>query len=220
MQDGGDSSLTLEQREQREAGEAAALLVAPGMRVGLGTGRTVAWFLEALARRRLSGLRCVATSPGTEVRAIELGLPVEPFGELDLLDIAVDGADQVADDGWLVKGGGGAHLRERIVAAASERFVVIVSSGKLVERIRPPVPLELMPFGLAATLRQLGDATLRSGAPPSPDGGIIADLNADFDDPATLASALDAVPGVMGHGLFAPSLVAEVIVGGERGAPA
>lgn len=219
MQDRGDSNLTLEQREQREAGEAAALLVQPRMRVGLGTGRTAGWFLEALARRQLAGLRCVATSPRTEARALELGLPVEPFDELDLLDIAVDGADQVAEDGWLVKGGGGAHLRERVVAAAAERFVVIVSTNKLVERIGPPVPLELLPFGLAATLRELGDVTIRDGAPPTPDGGILADLGADVGDPAALASALDVVPGVMAHGLFPPSLVAELIVAGERRIP-
>jgi ribose 5-phosphate isomerase A len=204
-------------RERREAGEAAAQLVEPGMRVGLGTGATVAWFLSALAQRRLDGLRCVATSPETEESARRLGIPVEPFGELDRLDIAVDGADQVARDGWLVKGGHGAQLREKIVAAAAERFVVIVSSEKLVDRVGPPVPLELLSFGLAATMREIGAARLREGAPLTADGGVLADLHGEIEDPAFVAAQLDANPGVIGHGLFAPVLVHRVIVGGEAG---
>ena len=120
--------------EKRLAAEAAAELVEDGMLVGLGTGSTVAHFLPALARRGLR-LRCVATSLQTESAARELGLAVEPFDELDRLDLAVDGADQVAPDRWLVKGGGAAHTREKIVAAAAERFVVIASSDKLVEAL-------------------------------------------------------------------------------------
>lgn len=197
----------------REAGQEAALLVEPGMRVGLGTGRTVAWFLKALADRRVADLRCVTTSPETERVAGELGIPVEPFNRLDQLDIAVDGADQVAPDHWAIKGGHGAHLREKIVAAAAERFVVIVSSEKLVEALHPPVPLELRAFGLPATLRSLAQAALRPGAPPSPDGGVLADYEGEIGDPAAVAAWLDATPGVAGHGLFSPGLVADVIVG-------
>jgi ribose 5-phosphate isomerase A len=201
------------QREWRAAGEAAAELVQPGMCVGLGTGRTVAHFLAALARRRLDGLRCVATSPETEAKARELGIPVETFGTLHRLDLAVDGADQVAPDNWLVKGGHGAHVREKIVAAAAERFVVIVGPEKLVDRVGPPVPLELLEFGLSATLGELADARVREGAPRTADGGIVADFLASFDDPAALATRLDEVPGVVGHGLFGPTLVNRVIVG-------
>jgi ribose 5-phosphate isomerase A len=197
----------------REAAEAAARLVEPGMRVGLGTGRTVAWLLRALADRRLVGLRCVATSPDTERAAKLLGLAVESFDTLDRLDIAIDGADQVTNERWAVKGGHGAHLREKIVAAAADRFVVIVSADKTVEALRPPVPLELRAFGLRATLRAVGDATLRAGAPLSPDGGVLADYRGEIADPAALASRLDQHPGVSGHGLFPPTLVAEVIVG-------
>ena len=112
--------------EKRVAAEAAAQLVEEGMIVGLGTGTTVAWFLTALARRNLR-IRCVATSPQTEERARELELPLERVAELERLNLAVDGADQVDPEGWLVKGGGGAHTREKIAAAAAERFVVIVS---------------------------------------------------------------------------------------------
>ena len=197
--------------EKAAAARAAALLVEDGMRVGLGTGSTVAPMLPALAERGLT-LRCVATSVATELIARELGLAVEPFEALDALDIAIDGADQITPDGWLVKGGGGAHTREKVVAAAAARFVVIASSDKAVDALRPPVPLELLPFGLPATLRALGDARLRPGAPPSPDGGVIADLFAPFDDPRALAARLDAVPGVVGHGLFAPELVSDVLV--------
>ena len=197
--------------EKRVAAEAAAELVEDGMRVGLGTGSTVAFLLPALARRGLD-LRCVATSPATERAATELGLRVEPFDSLDRLDLAIDGADQIAPDGWLVKGGGAAHTREKVVAAAAERFVVIASAEKVVDRIGPPVPLELLRFGLAATLRALGPVELRD-VPSSPDGGVIADWRGAVDDPQELAARLAAVPGVVEHGLFPSQLVATILVG-------
>jgi len=199
--------------EKRLAAEAAAELVEDGMTVGLGTGSTVALVLPALAARRLT-LRCVATSNATEEQARALGLAVEPFtgaGSLGRLDIAVDGADQVAPDGWLVKGGGGAHTREKIVAAAADRFVVVVSSDKLADALHSPVPLELHAYGLATTLRRLDLVSLRD-APPSPDGGVIADYHGDIGDPAALAAALAGSPGVVDHGLFPPSLVSEILV--------
>jgi ribose 5-phosphate isomerase A len=198
--------------EKKLAAEAAAELVAEGMRVGLGTGSTVAHLLPALAARRLE-IRCVATSPRTERAARELGLSVEPFADLDRLEIAIDGADQVAPDGWLVKGGGGAHTREKIVAAAAERFVVIGDSTKPVERIVPPVPLELHRFGLRATLRELGAAELREGAEPTPDDGVLADYTGEVNEPGRLAVWLGAIPGVVEHGLFSPALVSEVLIG-------
>jgi len=199
------------EREKRAAAEAASGLVEDGMMVGLGTGSTVAFLLPALAARNLS-IRCVATSPATESAASQLGLEVQPFDGFDRLDIAIDGADQVAPDGWLVKGGGGAHVREKIVAAAAERFVVIVDSGKPVEVLTPPVPLELSGFGLRATLRALNNAELRD-APPSPDGGVLADYAAPFADPGELAAWLAAMPGVVDHGLFPPEMVSDVLVG-------
>jgi ribose 5-phosphate isomerase A len=199
------------EREKRVAAEAAAALVEDGMTVGLGTGSTVAFLLPSLAARKLS-IRCVATSPASELKARELGLHVESFDRLERLDVAIDGADQVAPDGWLIKGGGGAHLREKIVAAAANRFIVIVDSAKPVDALSPPVPLELSTFGLRATLRALGDAELRN-APASPDGGLIADYLGPVGDPVTLAAELAATPGVLGHGLFAPELVSDVLVG-------
>jgi ribose 5-phosphate isomerase A len=200
-------------QQMREAAEAAAALVEPGMRLGLGTGRTVAWLLRALGDRPVARLRCVATSPETEEKARSLGIPVEAFDDLDRLDLAIDGADQVTDDRWAVKGGHGAHLREKIVAAAADRFVVIASQDKLVQALHPPVPLELDRFGLASTLRAAGPASLRPDTPPSPDGGVIADYQGEIGDPAALASRFEEIPGIAGHGLFGPALIHDVIVG-------
>ena len=199
--------------EKRLAAEAAAELVEDGMTVGLGTGSTVAHLLPALAARGVSGIRCVATSVATEEQARELGIPVEEFSQLQRLDIAIDGTDQVTPDGWLIKGGGGAHLREKIVAAAAERFVVIGDSSKPVESLRGPVPLELFGFGAASTLARLGDDVELRDAPPSPDGGLIADYRGPgLDDTAALAARLEADPGVAAHGLFPPDMVSEVLV--------
>ncbi len=198
--------------EKRVAAEAAALVVEDGMAVGLGTGSTVAFLLPALAARGLS-LRCVATSPATAEAASALGLAVEPFDGIDRLDVAIDGADQVTPDGWLVKGGGAAHTREKVVAAAAERFVVVADSSKTVDAIRAPVPVELLRYGLAATLRELVNAEIRADTPASPDGNVIADYTGEVGDPDALAARLAAAPGVIEHGLFPPAMVSEVIVG-------
>lgn len=210
MPDGGRP-----EREKQAAAEQAAELAEDGMTVGLGTGTTVAYLLPALAARNLA-LRCVATSAATESAARRLGLDVEPFAGIDRLDLAIDGADQVSPDRWLIKGGGGAHTREKVVAVAADRFVVIVSSDKLVPRLTAPVPVELLAFGLDATVSALekdGRVEVRGGASPSPDGGVIADWFGEVDDPAALSARLDGVPGLVGHGLFPPELVSDVIVG-------
>ena len=202
--------------EKKLAAEAAAELITHGMRVGLGTGSTVARLLPAIAARQLADLRCVATSVATEEQARELGIPVEPFEELDALDIAIDGADQVAPDRWLVKGGGGAHTREKIVAASAERFVVIADSSKSVDRISEPIPLELSRFGLSSTLEriaaELGAATVRPDTPPSPDGGVIADYRGKVHEPGELAARLSVMPGVVDHGLFPSGMVSSVLI--------
>jgi ribose 5-phosphate isomerase A len=200
--------------EKRRAAEAAAGRVNDGELVGLGTGSTVAYLLPALAARRLR-IRCVATSPATERAARALGLEVEPFEAQSHLDVAIDGADQITVDGWLIKGGGGAHTREKIVAAAAARFIVIGSSNKLVEALAPPVPLELLQFGLDATLAALAPTQLRD-VPLSPDGGRIADYLGAICDPAALTARLSATPGVIGHGLFEPSLTSEIIVARDK----
>jgi ribose 5-phosphate isomerase A len=199
--------------EKRLAAEAAAELVEDGMTVGLGTGSTVAHLLPAIAARGLTGIRCVATSVATEEQARSLGIAVEEFDRLERLDIAIDGTDQVTPDGWLIKGGGAAHLREKIVAAAAERFVVIADSSKPVEALSAPVPLELFAFGLASTLERLGPDVALRDVPRSPDGGAIADYRGDIGDPATLAARLEADPGLAAHGLFGPDMVSAVLVG-------
>lgn len=186
------------------------------MRVGLGTGSTVAYLLPAIAARGLQGLRCVATSPATEKAARALGLSIETLDELGELDIAIDGADQVDPEGWLVKGGGGAQTREKIVAAAARRFVAIVSAEKAVARLEPPVPVEVLRFGAQSTLNALGEARLR-GIAESPDGGLIADYLGPIGDPAELSARLSATPGLVEHGLFAPELVSEILIAREDG---
>jgi ribose 5-phosphate isomerase A len=201
--------------EKRLAAEAAAELVEDGMTVGLGTGSTVAHLLPAIGRRGLRDIRCVATSIATEEQARELAIPVEEFSELERLDIAIDGTDQVTPDGWLIKGGGGAHLREKIVAAAADRFVVIADSSKPVDQLSAPVPLELFAFGLASTLVRLGDKVELREAPRSPDDGVIADYRGAIGNPGALAARLEADPGVAAHGLFAPDMVSAVLVGAK-----
>jgi ribose 5-phosphate isomerase A len=203
--------------EKKAAAEGAAELVSDGMRVGLGTGSTVAHLLPAIAARGVSDLRCVATSVATEEQARKLGIPVEPFEQLERLDIAIDGADQIAADRWLVKGGGGAHTREKIVAASAERFVVIADSSKTVERISSPIPLELARFGLASTVSrissELGEVALRPDTPPSPDDGVIADYRGPVHEPGEIAARLAVMPGVVDHGLFPAGMVSVVLIG-------
>jgi ribose 5-phosphate isomerase A len=200
--------------QKRAAARAAAELIEDGMRVGLGTGSTVAYLLPAIAERECKGLRCVATSPQTELAARALGLTVQALDDVGELDIAIDGADQIDARGWLVKGGGGAHTREKIVAVSARRFVVIASAEKAVAALTPPVPLELVPFGVQRTLLDLDHARLR-GNERSPDGGVIADYLGPIGDPRELAARLSATPGVVEHGLFAPELVSLILIAGE-----
>jgi ribose 5-phosphate isomerase A len=199
------------EREKQAAAEAGAALVGEGMRVGLGTGSTVERLLPVLAGRALKDVVYVPTSPQTARAARELGLDVRPFTRFDRLDLAIDGADQIAPTGWLVKGGGGAHTREKVVAAAAECFVVIASSNKLVAALAPPIPLELLPFGLESTLRLLEPTALRPAA-PTPDGGLLADYLGPVEDLDQLAARLSQTPGVIEHGLFPPRLTSEILV--------
>ena len=209
--------ITIE-RHKDAAARAAAELVQDGMSVGLGTGSTVAYLLTALGERakELRGARCVATSPATATIARDLGLTVAELDDVDELDVAIDGADQVDPDGWLIKGGGGAHTREKIVASSARRFVVIVSAEKEVPRLGPPVPVEVLRFGARRTLIALGDARPREvGA--SPDGNLIADYLGPVENARTLAERLSGTAGVVEHGLFPPEIVSEIFVAGMDG---
>jgi ribose 5-phosphate isomerase A len=203
-------------------------MVSDGMRVGLGTGSTVAYLLSALRERELRDVSCVATSPATGRAARALGLTVRELDSLDELDLAIDGADQIDPEGWLVKGGGGAHTREKIVAATARRFVVIASAEKAVAGLAPPVPLELIGFGVHTTLDALANARLRPPSPDnahstssrweqSPDGGVIADYLGPIGDPRELSARLSAIPGVVEHGLFPPEMVSVILIAGENG---
>jgi len=226
-------------RYKQAAARAAAELVRDGMVVGLGTGSTVAFLLRALGERagELRSARFAATSPATARIAEEAGLSVHGLDELTdshgELDLAIDGADQVDPDCRLIKGGGGAHTREKIVAAAARRFVVIVSQEKLVAALEPPVPLEVLEFGALHTLEGLGPDRARLRAPGerglgdgtsadggvvrSPDGNLLAWYEGPIADPRALADRLSATPGLVEHGLFAPEMVSEVLVGGAGG---
>ena len=136
---------------------------------------------------------------------------VEPFDEFTTLDIAIDGADQIAPGPWLVKGGGRAHTREKVVAAASARFVVIAGGEKVVERIHAPVPLELLAYGAAATLHRLQHAVVRPG-PASPDGGVIADWTGPVEDPAHARRVPRRRAGRRRPRPLRPELVTDVVV--------
>jgi ribose 5-phosphate isomerase A len=195
------------------AGEAAVPLVADGMRVGLGTGSTAHWFILGLAERVRQGLRirAVATSTASAALAIEHGISIEDLGP-DGLDIAVDGADSVDPALRLIKGKGGAMLREKIVAASAARFVVIVDDSKYMTQLSGRVPVEIIKFGSARTLFALSERTsldfaFRTTADgdlvTTDNGNLIADCEfTDVADPETLAAEIASVPGVAGHGLF------------------
>ena len=180
------------------------------------TGVFVEREMQPLAERELRDVSCVATSPATERAARALGLTVRKLDEVGELDLAIDGADQIDSSGWLVKGGGAAQTREKIVAAAARRFVVIASAEKAVRELTPPVPLELVRFGVTHALARLGDAQLRDGE-QSPDGGLIGDYLGQVGDPRALAARLSGTAGVVEHGLFAPELVSLIFIAGPDG---
>jgi ribose 5-phosphate isomerase A len=203
------------------AARQAVTFVESGMKLGLGTGSTASRFVDALAERvRLEGLDvvCVPTSEATRQQAAQLGLKLTTLDETPFLDLAVDGADEVDSALRLIKGGGGALLREKIVAAASDRFVVIADVSKRVETLgRFPLPVEVVRFGVTSTFAMIGALCdelgyeprlqLRPGQGDEPyltdNGNCIIDCALDrLIDPEALADALHLVPGVVEHGLF------------------
>lgn len=224
--------MTNQDAAKKAAGEAAAALVEDGHRVGLGTGSTTAFALVALGRRvREEGLRIVGTptSFAAERLARKHGVPLATLDELDALDVAFDGADEVDPDFALIKGRGAAHTREKVIAALAERFVVLIDPSKLVERLgtRMPVPVEVLPMAATPVTRALA----RLGAQPElrmgrrKDGPVVSDqgfwiVDAYFDgidDPAALDRAILAIPGVLDHGLFI-DMATDVLVGEPGGA--
>jgi ribose 5-phosphate isomerase A len=218
-------------RRKREAAERALQLVRPGMRLGLGTGTTARYFVDLVGERVKAGLevRCVGTSVATESQAKALGIPLATLDELRELDLTVDGADEIDPKLRLIKGGGGALLREKIVAAASIRMAVIADSTKLVAELGAfPLPVEVVPFGLASTRRHIeraaaelglaGPIRLRGGSSPFvTDGGhYILDCSLGaIAEPELLAKALSLIPGVVEHGLFIGFARTAIIAGDE-----
>jgi ribose 5-phosphate isomerase A len=220
--------------QKRAAAARAVEFVRPGMRLGLGTGSTAKHFVELLGDRVRAGLDIVAvpTSEATYADAKRCGIRLTTLDETPELDLTVDGADEVAPDLCLIKGGGGALLREKIVASASARMVVIADQSKWVGHLGQfPLPIEVTPFGYAATLRAVertiasiqgpGALNLRQGKDGHvfvTDGGhwIIDAALGRIDDPRAMAHALSGVPGVMEHGLFV-DLADMIIIGGPDG---
>ncbi|NGM48741.1 ribose-5-phosphate isomerase RpiA [Caulobacter sp. 602-2] len=215
--------------QKKASGEAAALLVEPGMVVGLGTGSTAAWFVKALAARKLD-VRGVPTSEATASLARELGIPLATLDDVMSIDLTVDGADEIGPGLSLIKGGGAALLREKLVWEASKRCVVIADAAKHVKVLgKFPLPIEVVRFGHPHTGRRLADIAAEFDLPPPrlrmadrgivvTDGGnVIYDMaSGAIAEPAALAAALKAVTGVVDHGLFL-DLADEALVGTDDG---
>ena len=216
--------------DKRRAAEAALDEVRDGMLVGLGTGSTVAFLIAALGERVRGGLRveAVATSIASARAAEDVGIAVREFAGVARVDLTIDGADEIDDRLHAIKGAGGAMLREKVVAAASDRMVVIADATKRVARIgAAKLPVEVLPFArafVAARLEALGaEVRLREGG--TDNGNLILDARfGRIDDPRALAAAIDAVPGALGHGLFLGEVDAAYVADGgvvtriERGA--
>jgi ribose 5-phosphate isomerase A len=200
---------------KKAAGEAAAELVKSGMVVGLGTGSTVTWTIKRLGARILDeGLDFlgIPTSYQAENLAIASGIKLTTLNQHPLLDLAIDGADQVDFNLFAIKGGGAAHTREKVVACSAKKFVIVADESKFVERLNHVVPVEVLPFAagpVEARLKELGGVpVLRLGK--MKDGPVITDngnfvMDVDFgiiEDPAGVAARLSPIPGVVEHGIF------------------
>ena len=216
--------------EKRATGYAAADLVQSGMTVGLGTGSTAAWFVRALGERKLD-IRGVPTSEATATLARSLGIALVALDEVDHIDLTIDGADEIGPGLSLIKGGGAALLREKLVWEASRRCVVIADGAKRVRTLGAfPLPIEVIAFGHLSTARRICDALVecdigvaprlrvRNGQPVRTDSGnLIYDAACGvIPDPALLAATLKSVTGVVDHGLFL-DLADEALVGGAAG---
>ena len=215
--------------QKQAAGEAAAELVEAGMVVGLGTGSTAAWFVKALAARKLD-IQGVPTSDATADLARELGIALVGLDDVKRVDLTVDGADEVGPGLSLIKGGGAALLREKLVWEASRRCVVIADAAKQVKALgKFPLPIEVVRFGHVHTGQRLADIAAEFDLPPPrlrksdrglviTDGGnLIYDMaSGRIDQPAALGEALKSVTGVVDHGLFL-DLADEALIGTDDG---
>ena len=202
---------------KRAAANAALDFVKPGMRLGLGSGSTANFFIDALAARHGTTVVCVPTSEATRRRAEASGLRLSTLDETPVLDLTIDGADEIDPLLRLIKGGGGAHLREKIVATSSDRMIVIADESKRVDRLGAfPLPIEIVRFGATATLAKIERAAKKAGCSGmlklrtsegkpfmTDNGNHICDASfGRIDDPQCLALVLSGLPGVVDHGLF------------------
>ncbi len=220
--------------EQKRAAAAKAMdYVLPGMRLGLGTGSTAKHFVDLVGRQVGEGmdLLCVPTSEATRNQAAGLNIPLTSLDETPGLDLTVDGADEIGPGLTLIKGGGGAHLREKIVAAASKELIIIADQSKQVECLGAfPLPLEITSFGARATILAVGHLLhmlglegelvqrMKDGKPfISDNGNFIYDCHLGrIEEPVPLAASLSNIPGVVEHGLFT-GLATRAIVAGPDG---
>ncbi|MDI6889223.1 MAG: ribose-5-phosphate isomerase RpiA [Methanocellales archaeon] len=214
-------------REKRTAGESAAALVRDGMVIGLGTGTTMMYAIKQLGELVRDGLSILAvpTSHETEMLAIEEGIPLTSLWKHTSLDLAIDGADQVDSKLNAIKGGGGAHTREKVVACSAKRFVVAIEENKLVDVLNHPVPLEVLPCAwkfVETQVKELGGkpqlrlAQKKDGPAITDNGNFIIDV--DFGkiiDPLKLSEDISTIPGVIEHGIF--TNINEVHVGRKAG---
>ncbi|WP_380679157.1 ribose-5-phosphate isomerase RpiA [Salinigranum sp. GCM10025319] len=212
---------------KRRAGESAAALVESGTTVGLGTGSTAAHAIRRLGERVAAGAEIVGVPTSFQSRELarEVGIPIRTLDEVDGIDLAIDGADQVAAFD-LVKGGGAAHAREKVIDSFAERFVVVVDPSKQVDVLSHPVPVEVLPDAHTTIARAVrdagGDPTLRraerkDGPVVTDNGNLLLDCEfGEITDAAALARTLAAVPGVVEHGLFV-DMADEIHVGTAEG---
>ncbi len=215
------------------AAERALELVTPGMKLGLGTGSTAAKFVDLLGKKVQEGLEvlCVPTSEDTRLRAERAGVPLTTLDEYTELDLTIDGADELDGSLRLIKGGGGALLREKIVAMASDRMVVIADHSKRVATLGAyPLPIEVVRFGAKATIRMIEEAAFDVGCEGeialrrlngeffvSDSGNYIADCAfGEINDPEALGDVLEMIPGVVEHGLFI-GIADKAIIAGPSG---
>jgi ribose 5-phosphate isomerase A len=214
---------------KKAAADQAVRLIRRGMTVGLGTGSTAYWAIRRIAERiKEEGLqvKAVSSSQKSEELAVQLGIPIIPFADVESIDITVDGADEVDSESNLIKGGGGALLREKIIASSSERFIVIVDDSKLVKTLgKFPLPIEIVPFAAELTIKKLEQLGCRTAVRRTTDQSIYITDNGNWivdcyfneiTNPRALGERIIAIPGVVEHGIFV-QMANAIVVGHADG---
>jgi ribose 5-phosphate isomerase A len=225
-------SLSPQDQAKREAGYKAAEYIVNGMTIGLGTGSTVAYMMTRLKERITEeGLSIcgVPTSIQTTMRAMALGIPLVGLEQVEKIDIAIDGADQLDPELRLIKGRGAAHVRERIIADASERLIIVADPSKICHQLTGPVPIEIIPFSMSHVIRRLSDlggtvivreGVKKDGPVISDNGNIILDYTPPaIPDPEGLETTINMIPGVVSCGIFTEFTKKTTVIIGEKNGP-